>query len=770
LVPLKGHKMANAKSLRKRIALVAAAALGVGLLAAAPASATAGSLPVVGVAANQAVAPGAVATSSTVFSFTGAVATDIATLSAVLSVKPVGSAKVNADITFGAAASAPVNSTWTPGTGVLLDSTGAANVGSVSVTVPVLFTPDITGSYTIVLTGTAGTTATRTFTVTATSAAALATTPSISAIGVTSPTSPLAGQSAAFTIAVTNGTAITAGTADAYSIKAVITSAPAGGISPFTGAFVPVTGWVDGLYNTNAGASGAGKLTAVVSSLTPIAAATTTSIGTLAFTPAVAGTYAVSFYHDTSADGVINNGEVFQTASIVVGAATPVAAYSAGYSSAYIAAGAAQGISPDAVINYSMALPSAQAGNITVTLMNALNAAINGESLSATVAGPGLIGITDANGTYSTPSTGRAISLTLADNIANISVWSDGTAGATTVTISVTDATTHATTVLATKTLSFYGAVATVTTLQKVLVVGANGLTAGTNSATAGNLTFADTPAVVVTLKDANGNVVPNLAGSISGLSSNTAILASVATVNQDTTTGLTNGGPGNYNSAVTSAGLSTSGESATITYRYTADAGVTYISATPLTFTLGGTVASVTMALDAATYAPGAKAVLTVSAKDSAGNAVADGTYATLFTTAGVTTNAAISGTLPGASVTLLSGVNKTTFFVPVSPMAFTVSGTLGASVATAIQGTVVSATATITGSTTGGLSAADSAAIAAAKASADAATAAVAALSTTVASLIASITAQIRALSAQIAKLAGGKTPGLPKTGTKK
>jgi nucleoid-associated protein YgaU len=176
---------------------------------------------------------------------------------------------------------------------------------------------------------------------------------------------------------------------------------------------------------------------------------------------------------------------------------------------------------------------------------------------------------------------------------------------------------------------------------------------------------------------------------------------------------------------------------------------------------------------LDKATYAPGEKMTLTVTVKDAASNLVADSgtTCYTVLGTTGLVASTSTTGTLPtGALVCTVNGVSTYTVYAPLVGGPLSINGT------SALTGTpALTVAATVTVGTTG-ISAADSAATAtaaatAAKASADAATAAVAALSTTVASLIAS--AQIRALSAQIAKLmakAGGTTPGLPKTGSKK
>jgi hypothetical protein len=150
-----------------------------------------------------------------------------------------------------------------------------------------------------------------------------ATNASITSITVTNPTTPSVGATAAFTIAVKNATIITSTTADTFAIRAKITSAPAGGLSAFTGAFVAVDGFTNGTgtaSSTIAGPSGANILSATRTVAAALAAATTTSIGTLTFTPAVAGTYAVSFYHDANLDGIQQDNEVYQTASITVGA------------------------------------------------------------------------------------------------------------------------------------------------------------------------------------------------------------------------------------------------------------------------------------------------------------------------------------------------------------------------------------------------------------------------------------------------------------------
>jgi hypothetical protein len=103
------------------------------------------------------------------------------------------------------------------------------------------------------------------------------------------------------------------------------------------------------------------------------------------------------------------------------------------------------------------------AATIQVMLINSDGtAATQGNAVSATVSGSGLI---LANQTQAaTAGTVRASSTTLTAgrNVAFIHVTSDGSAGTGTVTISVTDAITGVTTVLGTKTQTYVGSVSAI--------------------------------------------------------------------------------------------------------------------------------------------------------------------------------------------------------------------------------------------------------------------------------------------------------------------
>jgi hypothetical protein len=183
--------------------------------------------------------------------------------------------------------------------------------------------------------------------------------------------------------------------------------------------------------------------------------------------------------------------------------------------------------------------------------------------------------------------------------------------------------------------------------------------------------------------------------------------------------------------------------------------------------------IASVALSFDKAEYTAGEKAVITVTAKNADAALVGDATYATLFTSAGITSSANLTGLVADPSVATTSGVKTYTVFMPLAAGPVSISATLGASVAVAIQDTVVTTSATVVSDgvaqaavdaaaeATDAANAATDAANAAAEA-ADAATAAaqdaadaVAALSTQVSEMVDALKKQITALTNLVIKI---------------
>jgi hypothetical protein len=398
-----------------------------------------------------------------------------------------------------------------------------------------------------------------------------------------------------------------------------------------------------------------------------------------------------------------------------------------------------------------------------------------------------LLSIDDEDVTTSTSGTARSVALTTAETtsnngIANVTVYGDGTAGVATITI------TSGTVTLATETVTFYGTVATLEVTQNQSVAEAS--VAGRQLGYSGNnaawaaydawdgatFTQGSIPAVLVTAKDSNGNVVPGL--TITALSSNTAVIA-LGTVTEDSSGAVY--GPGYYNASVTSAVNGVSGATATVTFRTQLSTG-TIIAATPVTFTLGKrAVDKVTFTFDKTSYEAGELMKFVQTAVDNTGNPVADGTYTNLWAAAPVFSKPVV-GTL-SASIRFSKGVRSTDVYAPVLSGPFTVRATAN-NVTAGYYATVVSGGAEVGADSSSAAAnaaadaaaeaidaanaatdaanlaaeAADAATVAAEEArdAADAATAAVEALATEVATLMAALKAQITTLANTVAKIA--------------
>ena len=369
---------------------------------------------------------------------------------------------------------------------------------------------------------------------------------------------------------------------------------------------------------------------------------------------------------------------------------------------------------------------------IVVTLKDGNAAALNGQTISATIAGSGLIA---AGLTAPTAGTARVASATLtAANVGYIVVSADGTAGVGTITVSA------GTTVIGTETVSFSGSATTYVAAQTRKVY------AGTTApSTPGDQT------IKVTVTDAAGNKVVD----------GTTVYASSAT-----TTVATIG-----SSATTTSGVATfivTGAAAGTSVITFGNAASSPTVSTTTTITVGSaTIAAVKLTTDKGTYLPGEKVVLTTSVTSSNGLAVADGVY-TLFSTAPTSSMALSAGTLPtNSTLTVSGGAYVANLNAPLADGDFKIAGVdnltaLNAvSVSASVVNTTVSAATDAANEATDAANAATDAALAAADA-ADAATAAaqdasdaVAALSATVATLIASLKAQITTLTNLVIKI---------------
>jgi len=421
--------------------------------------------------------------------------------------------------------------------------------------------------------------------------------------------------------------------------------------------------------------------------VTPASTDTVAVIATVASN--VAGTQTLTW---TAIDATTGAPTVVATQVITWGAApAPLAQFS----TSIISAGADVAGAADADVVVARTLGT-QAANITVTLNSAAATGIANQGLAASISGPGNLGITNTVGTRTTAPSGKSVLVSaLVGNLNtwNVSVWPDGTAGKSTITI------TSGTTTIATETLVFVGPVTKLTATQflKVAVASAAGGDLGIQN-TANNSTTA-LPALVVVATDSLGNVVPGLT-TIQGRSSDTAVLIH-GTVTEDATGTLALNSAGTYNAKVTSAVNGVSGAKASYSFRIIDPAGngTTYITSNAVDFTLGkAVVTSAAWSFDKASYAPGDAVVLTLTAKDSAGNAVSDGAYTNLFAAAPTLNKTLV--VVPDASPVIVGGIKAYKTFAPSNGGPLSVSSTFGtaANTVAATQGTTITAATTVT------------------------------------------------------------------------
>jgi len=508
--------------------------------------------------------------------------------------------------------------------------------------------------------------------------------------------------------------------------------------------------------------------------------------------PAVPGTYTldVETTSSASADATVYDTNVL-TYSVTMTVTAPTAV-SASLSTAHITSGNAGTIATadtdEVTASGSATAAAANRGSIALTMINALGASMaSGNTITAQItSGPGyLVALTADTPTADQCSTtptysatvGRAISAFDPGAIANIIICADGTAGKSTISLSVTNQ--LVTTAWASKEFTFYGAVRTLSVATSNFTIGAaggdeTGAADASRDATgevtnAGALTAStSTPAFIIAAKDSAGQLA-TAANVPTVISSNVTVVASGTCVLDDGATVYSSGeGFGLYNCSFTTAATAKSGDKATLTFRIAdplGTAGIDYLTTT-VDVTVGGSRYKETVALDKASYNQGEAMVITRTAVDASGNPVADGSSAPA-----VVFNKAIGGTAPAAGFyvggKLVTSATKPAVFAPTASGVFEarITGFNSSSVATsaivataevaANSGEVASqAAADAAAEATDAANAATDAANAAAEA-ADAATAAAQDAADAVAALSTSVTEMVNALKKQITSL---------------
>jgi hypothetical protein len=472
--------------------------------------------------------------------------------------------------------------------------------------------------------------------------------------------------------------------------------------------------------------------------------------------PTVAGTYVVRITPATigSSGALLGAKAVDLTITVTTAAALDTVATSA---TSILNAGETSSATVDAIVTASRTAEGEVAvATIVVDLKNAAGSAVTAESFTATIAGAGTLGAAAKTGTTITGpnAAGRAL---LVKNGHVVQVFADGTSGVGTITIAAASGV-----VVATETVTFFGAATTVVATAKKPVIG-------------GTSAVAEVLEVVV--KDSAGVSVSNLAGKIGVVSSDTTKIATAYTP-----TSTYSATTGSYLVHVTPGAIGSANLTATTKASATATTGV---DAAAVSVRVGSsTPASVAVALDKTSYAPGEKATISISLKDATGLDLAAGDYTGIFAAGGITANYTLGSGSETTTGTYANGYEDGaatyTIYMPVTEgdVVFSwttgsVAATSGAGLATANQAVKGSVTASVSSpgsaaatdaanEATDAANAATDAALAAAEA-ADAATSAaqeasdaVAALSETVTKLIAGLQSQIKSLAAVVARIA--------------
>jgi hypothetical protein len=330
-------------------------------------------------------------------------------------------------------------------------------------------------------------------------------------------------------------------------------------------------------------------------------------------------------------------------------------------------------------------MSATRAGTISVSLNTATNtsAASFVAKVEAIVSGSGYVDVVNAatpgaNGCYAAGATTplRSDSITtISQQVVNVLVCSDGTAGKGTITIKVTN-TDGVVSTLGTVDALFTSAASTLALVAtNYTIAPAAGGDIGRYAAMATRDAATKIPATILVTRDSAANAVSH-ANTVSGKSSNTAVLTGGTCDIDDGNTTYGSGGAGFYNCYVTSSTAAKSGDTATITWRVLSADAVTYTELAAVTYTIGGAIAKEVVTLNKAAFAAGEAMTLTVTATDAAGKPAYDGQAVfAAQTTSSMTITGLPTTTLLTKGGTAITTAN--TLFAPSTAGAFTIFGT---------------------------------------------------------------------------------------------
>jgi len=533
-----------------------------------------------------------------------------------------------------------------------------------------------------------------------------------------------------------------------YKFQAALTTVPSGGsvglTSTTAGTGATQTGTITPFVALTSTAAAGSVLTFAATANASVtgthatqtdttsAAQTLTNIGGYYFNPTKVGTYVITVWQDTNGTGDTPSvGEVSQTLSITVVAATGLSTSASIVRMGSVGLGVTQNSATTTLTNYTTtvdAVPRSGAkgtsaaptniGQVAVVLVNTDgSAAGNLHTVTADITGSGLVlcNVTDTAAAGTVRSS--VYTLTGTNNVVVCHISSDGTAGPGTVTISVTDSVSETKTLLGTETFTSFGSVAKLEVSTKNYTIGKAGSTTGVASTTrvttteignAANVTASitvvsgtsTTPAFIVKATDSLGQAVTTaldpviVSGTTTVVTGGTCVLDGGASTVSSSTNGV-----GFYNCSFSTSAAAASGAKSTLTIRVVDPAGdgTTYLTTT-LDVTVGGSISTEVISFDKLAYATGEGMTITRTAKDSSGNPVFDGAAAPA-----ITFSKSVGGTAPGASIYVGGTKSSTTagvasVFAPSVAGAFTAIGTSGNT-----AGSALSAAASVTDANAG-------------------------------------------------------------------
>jgi hypothetical protein len=392
-------------------------------------------------------------------------------------------------------------------------------------------------------------------------------------------------------------------------------------------------------------------------------------------TPTV-GTVTVKLY-DTAQGGIFKttaSGEVV----ITVAAAAQTGAVNAATTTAVLSNTGANNTALATVNSAATSLtaPSTSGlkqGQLAVSITTVAGSLSATTAKSATITGPGYLVVTNNDDTGAN-STGRSLISTGADASYEVNIYGDGSTGTATVTVT-------AGTFTKSITVTFYGSAKTLTATQVLTHASTAGAALGT---TASALAAAATVKVV----DATGNPVVGVTPTV--VSATTTVIASGTCSASDST--------GTSFCAVTSA-ANTAGKTSSVTFK-TVVSGVDVVS-NALTYTLGGALSKFSWAFDKASYAAGSKMTINITGVDATGAPTFDGAKDIFVTAITPSASTTYSSTADLAGVDFVGGKATITMFAPLTAGPFSVTAGIEAGFQTAMGATSSTVATTVTDGT---------------------------------------------------------------------